>query len=250
MAAVLDRESGAAPGAHRPVPHRRRPGRAGPRRARRPGRRGRAGRAGLGGPGPLVLARATWPTPSSCWPSRPSLAAAEQAGRLDAVEDELFRFGRIVAGAPELRTALADRVGPGREPRRAVEDLLGDKVADETRRLVRQAVVAPRGRTLRPRAGDLRRRWPPTGAAGWSPRDGDRAAHRGAARPARRRAAPHLRRTSCTSTSQLDPDLVGGIRVEIGDEVIDGTSSPASTTPADGSSAEPSDHDSRPARHR
>src|SRR5690606_32198209 len=35
-------------------------------------------------------------------------AAAEDAGRLRDVEDELFRFGRIVEGSPELRRFLTD----------------------------------------------------------------------------------------------------------------------------------------------
>ena len=37
------------------------------------------------------------------------LTAAQQSGALDDVEDELFRFGRIVASSTELRAALTDR---------------------------------------------------------------------------------------------------------------------------------------------
>ena len=37
------------------------------------------------------------------------LTAAQQGGALDDVEDELFRFGRIVASSTELRAALTDR---------------------------------------------------------------------------------------------------------------------------------------------
>ncbi len=36
------------------------------------------------------------------------VAAAEHEGRLDDLEDELFRFGRIVASQPELRMALTN----------------------------------------------------------------------------------------------------------------------------------------------
>ena len=46
------------------------------------------------------------------------LTAAQQAGTLDDVEDELFRFGRIVSSNTELRAALTDRaathLGQGR----------------------------------------------------------------------------------------------------------------------------------------
>ena len=36
------------------------------------------------------------------------VAAAEHEGRLDDLEDELFRFGRIVASQPQLRMALTN----------------------------------------------------------------------------------------------------------------------------------------------
>ena len=37
------------------------------------------------------------------------LTAAQRANTLDDVEDELFRFGRIVSSNTELRAALTDR---------------------------------------------------------------------------------------------------------------------------------------------
>ena len=40
------------------------------------------------------------------------LVHAERDGRLDAVEDELFRFGRIVAADSDLERALSDRTAP------------------------------------------------------------------------------------------------------------------------------------------
>ena len=76
------------------------------------------------------------------------MAAAEKAGRLETVEDELFRLGRIVAGAPELRSALTDQSAPVESRSALIEGLLEGKVTDETRRLVVQAVTAPRGRTF------------------------------------------------------------------------------------------------------
>ncbi len=41
--------------------------------------------------------------------STADLTAAEKTGTLDDVEDELFRFGRIVVSSTELRAALTDR---------------------------------------------------------------------------------------------------------------------------------------------
>lgn len=149
-------------------------------------------------------------------------AAAEKAGRLDTVEDELFRISRIVAGAPELRTALADRSAPVESRAVLIEGLLGDRVAEETRRLVRQAVVAPRGRTFDRAvevygqvAAELRSRLIATVTATVPLTEEQRG-----------RLADALRRiygSELHLNVQLDPDLVGGIRVEIGDEVIDGS---------------------------
>jgi F-type H+-transporting ATPase subunit delta len=150
------------------------------------------------------------------------VAAAERAGRLDAVEDELFRTSRIVAGAPDLRAALADRSAPVQSRAALIEGLLADRVSDETRRLVRQAVVAPRGRTFDRTvelygqvAADRRSRLVATVTATAPLTEEQRA-----------RLARVLQRMyghEVHLNVELDPDLVGGIRVEIGDEVIDGS---------------------------
>ena len=59
------------------------------------------------------------------------LASAERAGDLADVEDELFRFGQIVAGDPALAAALGDPTVPAaRRAAELVEDLLAGKVAD------------------------------------------------------------------------------------------------------------------------
>ena len=150
------------------------------------------------------------------------VASAERGGRLDAVEDELFRTGRVVAGSPDLRTALADPAAPVERRVELVESLLSGKVAAETLRLVRQAVVAPRGRTLDRTleayadvAADRRSRLIATVTVAVPLTEAQR-----------ERLASALARTyghEVHLNIEVDPDLIGGIRVEIGDEVIDGT---------------------------
>jgi F-type H+-transporting ATPase subunit delta len=150
------------------------------------------------------------------------VAAAERAGRLDDVEDELFRVSRSVAGAPDLRSALSDESAPVESRAALIEDLLGGRTSEETRRLVRQAVVAPRGRTFDRTVETY----------------GQVAAYRRSRLVAtvtavdplteeqRRRLAAALQRIyghEVHLNVQLDPTLVGGIRVELGDEVIDGS---------------------------
>jgi F-type H+-transporting ATPase subunit delta len=150
------------------------------------------------------------------------VAAAERAGRLDTVEDELFRISRIVAGAPELRSALSDLSAPVESRAALIEGLLGGRTTEETRRLVRQAVVLPRGRTFDRTveiyaqvAADRRSRLVATVTA-VAPLTEEQRDRLGAAL---RRIYGH----EVHLNVQLDPALVGGIRVEIGDEVIDGS---------------------------
>ncbi|MGW3350728.1 F0F1 ATP synthase subunit delta [Nonomuraea rubra] len=75
-------------------------------------------------------------------------AEAEGQGRLDDVEDELFRFGRIVAANPGLRRALADAAAPEEGKRELLRSLIEGKVAPSSLRLITQLVVHPRGRSL------------------------------------------------------------------------------------------------------
>ncbi len=150
------------------------------------------------------------------------VAAAERAGRLDAVEDELFRTSRIIAGSPDLRVALGDRSAPVEHRVELIDRLLAGKVTDETARLVRQAVASPRGRTLDRAletyaavAADRRRRMIATVTAA-VPLTEEQLARLG-------RALSTMYGHDIQLNLDVDPAVVGGIRVEIGDEVIDGS---------------------------
>lgn len=150
------------------------------------------------------------------------VAAAEQGRRLDTVEDELFRVGRIVAGSPDLRAALADRSAPVQSRLALVEDLLSERASPETRRLVRQAVAAPRGRSLErvmteyaQVAADRRARLVATVTAS-APLTEQQRARLG-------RVLARMYGHEVHLNIEVDPSVTGGIRVELGDEVIDGT---------------------------
>jgi len=77
-----------------------------------------------------------------------ALSQAEQENQLDEVEDQVFRFERIVEAEPDLRTALTDRNLPADRKQALLSRLLDGKVAPVTRALVERAVLSPRGRTL------------------------------------------------------------------------------------------------------
>ena len=150
------------------------------------------------------------------------VASAEREGRLDAVEDELFRTGRIIAGSSALRTSLGDRSAPVQQRVALLDDLLEGKVAGETMLLVRQAVLAPRGRHLDSTldvygavAADRRSRLVATVTAAVPLTEAQR-----------ERLGTILARAYGSQVQlnvEVDPRLIGGLRIEIGDEVIEGS---------------------------
>jgi F-type H+-transporting ATPase subunit delta len=150
------------------------------------------------------------------------LAGAEAAGRLDAVEDELFRFSRTIAGDQGLRDAFSARSeGAGRKAV-LVRRLLADRAAPETVRLAVQAAVAPRGlRTEQVLEGHV------VAAAA---RRRQFIAHVVAALPLtaaqRGRLTAILRRQygrGIRLNVDVDPGVIGGMSVEVRGDVVDGT---------------------------
>ena len=73
---------------------------------------------------------------------------ADEAGRLDDLEDDLFRFGRVLGTQPELRAALGNPFAPADAKRQLIDTLLADKTSPQTVQLVTQAALQPRGRSL------------------------------------------------------------------------------------------------------
>src|SRR6185503_16452969 len=65
---------------------------------------------------------------------------AEQKGKADDLENELFGFERLVSGSPELRDALSDPARDVADKRRLLRDLLDGQATSATVRLAEQAV--------------------------------------------------------------------------------------------------------------
>ena len=141
---------------------------------------------------------------------------------LTRVEDELFRFTRIVDGSAELAAALSDReVAPGSR-RTLVEDLLRDKVAPTTLQLAAYATQVGKPRDYQALLGYLV----------------DRVASESNRRLAEVRAPVDLdesqRAALASALSRLvgrgvdirvsvDPSVLAGFVATIGDTVIDGS---------------------------
>lgn len=150
------------------------------------------------------------------------LTAAQRAGGLDDVEDELFRFGRIVSSDKALRSALTNRTASAAARSALLSSLLGGKTQPVTERVIARLVNQPRGRSLEAGldslaklAADRRDRLVAvvTSAVPLSDRQKQRL---GAALAKIYGRQMHL-------NLDVDPEVLGGISVRVGDEVINGT---------------------------
>jgi F-type H+-transporting ATPase subunit delta len=68
------------------------------------------------------------------------LTAAEAAGSLDEVEDELFRFARVIDANPDLRSALTDPALTDDARSSLIDALLRERARAQTVELVRFAL--------------------------------------------------------------------------------------------------------------
>jgi F-type H+-transporting ATPase subunit delta len=150
------------------------------------------------------------------------LASAQATGALERVEEELFRFDRFLVGERAVRDALTDRMSAPEPRAQLVRRLLDGKVHPVTLQLVERGARVPRGRTMTKTLTDL----------------GRIAAHR------RKLLIAEVTAAVVPSTAQtdrltrlltvaygrpvqlnvaVDPRVVGGMRVQVGDEVVDST---------------------------
>lgn len=147
---------------------------------------------------------------------------ARAEGVLDRVDDELYAFARAVEASPELRDRLVDErlgVAPRLE---LVESLLGGRAHPQTVAVATYVVQSGRTRLLMEIAGTVSR-------IAASDRQQAVAEVRSAVEldgDQRDRLATALegatgRRVSVKVT--VDPQVVGGLVVTMGDEVIDGS---------------------------
>ena len=145
-------------------------------------------------------------------------SAGSESGRL---ADELFAFGQAVNGSPELRDALSDPSRSIADKQVVVDGLLAGKALPATVTLARQALtgtyrtVGVALSTYQQVAGEIH---------------GEKVATVRVARPLsdldRQRLTAALTRQydrDIHLNVVVDPEVIGGIRVEIGDDIIDGT---------------------------
>lgn len=150
------------------------------------------------------------------------LAVARSEGSLAEVEDELFRFARLLETNDELRTTLTDAALPVSRRQQIIEDLLGGKANPVTTALLSMVVGTGRSRDLAAIIDDLVK---------LSAAEGNKelAEVRSAIEltdDQKQRLTVALEAATGKKVELkviIDPSVLGGLVAQVGDTVIDGT---------------------------
>lgn len=150
------------------------------------------------------------------------LASAAATGSLELVEEEVFRVNRLLAANRDLRLALADSSMPMGRRQDLLRTVFADKVAPATAHLLERALTSTRHASLTAALNEI----------------SELAAHRRrrlvavvtAATPLTTAQRDRLAGTLARSYGRqvqvnvaVDPDVLGGLKIQIGDDVLDGT---------------------------
>jgi len=150
------------------------------------------------------------------------LLAAERQGKVDEVEDQLFRFSRILDAQPRLEALLGDAAAPAAGRVGLLRKVISSGTNAITTALLEQTVRLLRGQSAHQAVTEL--------AQIAVARRGEVVANVGAA--AELSDAQRTRLNTLLSRIYshpvrvqvgIDPALLGGLTISVGDEVIDGT---------------------------
>ena len=143
-------------------------------------------------------------------------------GELDRVEDELFRFGKVLESNHELKQVLSDQSIDKVQRTKVLDELLGDKVTPHTLGLLNFVVEQGRARHLPEILEELTRLA--------AEARNSVVAEVTSAVPLDQSQQEELAKALSKATGKhvevkviVDPSVIGGIRATVGDMVIDGT---------------------------
>lgn len=151
-----------------------------------------------------------------------AFTVAEGDGTLDAVEEELFRFGRALDASPELQMALTNPAGSVASKAGIVRDLLAGRAAKATVQVLEYAAGHLHGMRIDAvvdRLCDLaatQRERVVAEIRVAAPLDREQEERLGA-------ALSRFKGRTVRLNVAVDPAVLGGVYVKVGDEVIDGT---------------------------
>jgi F-type H+-transporting ATPase subunit delta len=143
-------------------------------------------------------------------------------GELDRVEDELYRFGKLLESNHELKQALSDQSLDRAQRSKVLEELLSDKVSPHTLGLLTFIVGQGRARQLPQILEEVSelaaeaRNSVVAEVRSAVPLDNDQ----------RKKLANALSKATGKNVEVkvlVDPTVVGGVVAKVGDTVIDGT---------------------------
>lgn len=148
--------------------------------------------------------------------------AAESAGSTVSIDTELFAFDAAVSSDNELELAVGSKLDDSGAKVALVERLLAKRVSPQTLAIVRHLVQAPRGRRI---GAALRH-----AASVVADQAGLSVATVTSASPIAVAQLSRLRKALSASYGRelrinqvVDPSIIGGLRVQLGDDVIDGS---------------------------
>lgn len=151
-----------------------------------------------------------------------AFAVADAEGSLDATEEELFLFGRAVDASSDLQMALTDPAQSSTTKAAIVAQLLQGRATSATRQVLEYAVGHLHGRRIDSVIDEL---------CGLAAQQRERVVAE--VRVAAPLDAEQERRLTAALTAlkgrtvrlnvAVDPGMLGGVHVRIGDEVIDGS---------------------------
>lgn len=149
-------------------------------------------------------------------------AAAEKDRKLDTVEDELFRFERIMQSESSAVALLDDAVADVDRRNALLDDLVSGKVNAVTLALLHHAVASTRKRSVLLAVDDLLDK-----AAVRQERSVARVVSAVALTDAQQQrleaALTDMYGRTISVRTAVDPEVRGGLIVRVGDEVIDGS---------------------------
>jgi F-type H+-transporting ATPase subunit delta len=150
------------------------------------------------------------------------LAVARSEGSLAEVEDELFRFARLLESNDDLRTTLTDAALPVSRRQQIVEDLLGGKANPVTVALSSMVIGTGRSRDLVAIIDELVR----LSAAEANKELAEVRSAVPLTDDQKTRLAEALGKATGKSVELkvvIDPSVLGGLVAQVGDTVIDGS---------------------------
>lgn len=164
----------------------------------------------------------SWSKPAELLDGIEELGLRAEAANASGLADELLTAATTVDSSHELELVLGNKLGDGQAKVQLVDRLFSGKLSSAALNVVRHLVANPRGRRLSPALRESARVAADQG--------GSELATVTVAAPLS--AAQHSRISSLLEkntgrpvrvTTVIDPSLVGGVRIQIGNDVIDGS---------------------------